>query len=216
MSPLHRVLHLILCSNLSAHSGSYATFSYLDIILVTHFIQGSPLNIAGIIMLVMNARKNKSSANLPFGLLLTRIFEHFHVPLPTSNSERIPLLGHHVLHETSLRRDGFAIRSDLTSNTVSPATPDRTTSTPGKGFLRMVPSPTRVGIPDTSSLIDKTKKTTSGSGKMLKSGFVGAIQKANGKIKDKMYVCGALMLSCFKMAMEVVAQEGQEKREAIA
>ncbi|KAK2965965.1 hypothetical protein RJ640_018320 [Escallonia rubra] len=34
-----------------------------------------------IIMLVMNARKNKSSANLPFSLMLTRVFEHFHVPL---------------------------------------------------------------------------------------------------------------------------------------
>ncbi|KAK2980808.1 hypothetical protein RJ640_020460, partial [Escallonia rubra] len=72
MSPLYRVLHLILCYNLSARFGSYATFSYLDIILLTHFIRGSPLNIAGIIMLIMNARKNKSSANLPFGLLLTR------------------------------------------------------------------------------------------------------------------------------------------------
>ncbi|KAK2965308.1 hypothetical protein RJ640_004177, partial [Escallonia rubra] len=95
MSPLSRVLHLILCYNLSARSGSYATFSYLDIILLTHFLRGSPLNIAGIIMLVMHARKNKSTANLPFGLLLTRVFEHFNVPLPTSNSERILLPSHH-------------------------------------------------------------------------------------------------------------------------
>ncbi|KAK3039063.1 hypothetical protein RJ639_028514 [Escallonia herrerae] len=93
-------------------------FSYLDIILLTHFIRGSPLNIAGIIMLVMNARKTKSSANLPFGLLLTCVFEHFHVPLPTSTLECIPLPSHHVLDETSLRRAGFVLRSDLTSDTV--------------------------------------------------------------------------------------------------
>ncbi|KAK3003492.1 hypothetical protein RJ639_018823 [Escallonia herrerae] len=102
----------------SGGSGSYATFSYSDIIILTHFIRDSPLNIAGIIMLVMNARKTKSSANLTFGLLLTRVFEHFHVPLPTSTSECIPLPSHHVLDETSLRRAGFVLRSDLTSDTV--------------------------------------------------------------------------------------------------
>ncbi|KAK3018143.1 hypothetical protein RJ639_004597 [Escallonia herrerae] len=118
-----------------------------DIIILTHFIRGSPLNITGIIMLVMNARKNKSSANLPLGLLLTRVFEHFHVPLPTSNSERISLPGHHVHDETSLCRAGFVIRSDLSSNTVflervTTTDPSHTSSilAPAPAFIH-VPSP---------------------------------------------------------------------------
>ncbi|KAK3006895.1 hypothetical protein RJ639_017519 [Escallonia herrerae] len=152
LSPLHRVLHLILCYNLSARSASYATFSYLDIILLTHFIRGSPLNIAGIIMLVMNARKTKSSANLPFGLLLTRVFEHFHVPLPTSTSECIPLPSHHVLDETSLRCANFVLRSDLSFDTVllehvTATDPSHTQSVPSSAPASLPPPSPAPEIP---------------------------------------------------------------------
>ncbi|KAK3014461.1 hypothetical protein RJ639_008181 [Escallonia herrerae] len=100
----------------------------------------------------MNARKTKSSANLPFGLLFTRVFEHFHVPLPTSTSECIPLPSHHVLDEISLRRAGFVLRSDLTFDTVllervTATDPSHTQSVPASAPASLLPPSPAPEIP---------------------------------------------------------------------
>ncbi|KAK3036206.1 hypothetical protein RJ639_030650 [Escallonia herrerae] len=100
----------------------------------------------------------------------------------------------------------------------------------------LIPSPLPA-IPSMSSAETVPLEMASGSGKSPQGGFLGVVQKAKGKQKEKqpsaelplflrgvelflqnvlhMYASGSEMLSRFEMARQVAADEAQQKREAV-
>ncbi|KAK3018775.1 hypothetical protein RJ639_005238 [Escallonia herrerae] len=99
---LSQLFHHVIAHNVIPRAVSLV--SYLDVHLLTFFCSGTPLNLSRLIMLNMIRSASHPSLAIPYGLLLTRIFVAFDIPLLC---EYIEVIRHNVLDCSTLRRKGL-------------------------------------------------------------------------------------------------------------
>ncbi|KAK2998500.1 hypothetical protein RJ639_022619 [Escallonia herrerae] len=104
LPPLSRLFHHVIAYNVIPRAGGLSFVSYLDVQLLTFFRSGIPINLSHLIMLNMIRSASHPGLAIPYGLLLTRIFAAFDIPIPC---EYIEVTRHNVLDCSTLRRKGL-------------------------------------------------------------------------------------------------------------
>nr|XP_004516849.1 uncharacterized protein LOC101500955 [Cicer arietinum] len=85
LPPMCRIYHNICVHSIVPRAGSYEKVTELDILIIHHLLTGTPLHMGNIIFSYMlNAAIVGRSA--PYGMILTKIFKFFKVPLDDEES----------------------------------------------------------------------------------------------------------------------------------
>ncbi|CAL1402131.1 unnamed protein product [Linum trigynum] len=76
-----RVLHYMLSYNILPKGGHRAAFTYFDLDILTNLLLEEKVNLSYLIFNHMLTAAESSNKNLPYGMILTFLFKHFHVDL---------------------------------------------------------------------------------------------------------------------------------------
>ncbi|XP_077245791.1 uncharacterized protein LOC143885473 [Tasmannia lanceolata] len=71
-----KVLHKILINNITPRGGNSDMVRPFEVFIIYRLLKGQPLHLGYIILSFMEDTRTKALASLPFGMLLTRIFQH--------------------------------------------------------------------------------------------------------------------------------------------
>ncbi|GAB2284034.1 hypothetical protein Dimus_018516 [Dionaea muscipula] len=81
MKPFHRFLQIFVMKNLVPRFGKRDITSFMDLTYMDYLLSRRKINLPRVIIRHMTYVINVPNHELPYGELLTRIFEAFHVPL---------------------------------------------------------------------------------------------------------------------------------------
>ncbi|XP_038972044.1 uncharacterized protein LOC120104630 [Phoenix dactylifera] len=105
LSVENRLLHHIVSRILFSKTGRFDFVSERDILVIFHILNGSPLSLPHLIIRHMVESASRARASLPYGMLLTLVFEEFGV---NTEGEPSTTLGHwDTYNDRSLHRMGF-------------------------------------------------------------------------------------------------------------
>ncbi|GAB2275543.1 hypothetical protein Dimus_010300, partial [Dionaea muscipula] len=87
MKPFHRFLQIFVMKNLVPRFGKRNITSFMDLTYMDYLLSRRKINLPRVIIRHMAYVINVPNHELPYGELLTRIFEAFHVPLNYKKGE---------------------------------------------------------------------------------------------------------------------------------
>ncbi|GAB2266136.1 hypothetical protein Dimus_001158 [Dionaea muscipula] len=87
MKPFHRFLQLFVMKNLVPRFGKRDITSFMDLTYMDYLLSRRKINLPRVIIRHMEYVINVPNHEMPYGELLTRIFEAFHVPLNYKKGE---------------------------------------------------------------------------------------------------------------------------------
>ncbi|CAL1369463.1 unnamed protein product [Linum trigynum] len=104
-----RFLHHMLFYNILPKGGHRETVTYFDMELLTHLLLNEKVNLPYLIFNHMLTTAESSNRNLPYGMILTVLFEHFNVNLSEEVGLRISRQEFYTV--SSLKKMGFELRN---------------------------------------------------------------------------------------------------------
>ncbi|CAL1370380.1 unnamed protein product [Linum trigynum] len=104
-----RVIHHMLSYNILPEGGHWETVTYFDMELLTSLLLDEKVNLPYLIFNDMLTAAESSNRNLPYGMILTLLFEHFNVDLSGEVGLRISRQEFYTI--SSLKKMGFELRN---------------------------------------------------------------------------------------------------------
>ncbi|KAG8637637.1 uncharacterized protein LOC110602655 [Manihot esculenta] len=99
----HMIVHIIL-----PRKRNFNHVSSMDLLVMWHILRGKPFNLPFLLLAHMIACSEKKNACLPYGMILTSIFNHFEFPL--EEEESVELKGSDIYNEVTLHKMGYVKR----------------------------------------------------------------------------------------------------------
>ena len=84
VSPMAHLLFKIWRANVCPRGGNKSTFSCQDVTLVSMLLAGRAFDLSNLVLKNMIAAVNQKKIGLPYGLMLTKVFEFFKIELKSA------------------------------------------------------------------------------------------------------------------------------------
>ncbi|GAV91253.1 hypothetical protein CFOL_v3_34652 [Cephalotus follicularis] len=101
----HRLIHHIVATHVLPTSGGHEKMSYRDLYIIWHVVTRKPLNLPHLIMKNILRASSKVEGALPYGMVITKIIDHFGILPGNEVPSRIDVGD--VYNASSLKRMGW-------------------------------------------------------------------------------------------------------------